>query len=349
MLFLCYAHYCPHCQGLPEGLKRYSEGLGNRNDIYISMVDCAESSCARFQIVGTPTIYLIIGNKPRYWPTTSERGPEGWDRWINETMAPSIKEISTDSDFDAALEETSEGGSLFYYKTDQKDDPFIETLKYYSRFFKHYKDIFICRHNEHFKKELIAYTSPYCKFVYSGSFTSNKEIEKFLNTHKFGVLHRFDNDEIREVGNGKEFGAVLVSSEDISDSQKESLQIISKEYCNAQYGWYKTDDSSNTFLRSFGAGYDDIPFLLGVGAYSGQKLIYKGKVRNAWKSGFLDLIQKKATGNIFRSFLSKFTAEDFLALLIIALIILIGILIYVVLDLCRMQRIINSHSRKVEV
>ena len=313
------------------------------------MVDCAETNCYRFQIVGTPTIYLIIGNKPRYWPTSPERGPEGWDRWINETMAPSIKEVATDEEIEMAKQELCEGGSLFYYKTNQKDDQFIEILKYYSRFFKHYNDIFIYRYDRSFKRELTAYISPYCSFVYNGSFTSKKSLESFLNSYKFGVLHRYDNDEIIEVGNGKKFGAILISSDDISDSQMEALQIISKGNCNAQYGWYKTDDSSNTFLRNFGASYDDLPFLLGIGKYSGQKVIYKGRVKNAWKSGFLDLIQNKASGNIFRSFFSKLSAENYLSLLIILLFILICVLIYVIIDLCKLRKKVNSRSKKLEV
>ena len=350
ILFLCYAHYCPHCHGLPEGLKKYSEGLGNRDDIYISMVDCAQSNCGRFKIIGTPTIYLIVGDKPRYWPVSPERGPEGWDRWVNQSMAPSLREIKTDKEFEQALEEPVGGGSVFYYQTSDENDPVLEDIKYFSRFFKLFNDTFVYKYDKSLKKKLTAHTSKHCSFVYKHSLQSKKNLAQFFDEYKFGIHHRYDTDEITLVGTNKKFGAILFTGEDLSDSQRDALSEISKEDCRAEYGWFKTDSDSLTTLRSFGASFDDLPFLLGVGKRAGKKLIYKGRVRNAWKSGFLQLIKNRASGNVMRSFVAKITVEDILAFLIVLLIVLLGILFYVIKDFCTIRKRLNQlNSKRVEV
>ena len=96
---LCFSPYCPHCVGLPEGFKRYSDGLGNRTDLLIVTINCMKQyGCAHFHIRGTPTIALVVGNEWQYWPRSPERGPEGWDRWVNQSLAPNLRKIETDEE-----------------------------------------------------------------------------------------------------------------------------------------------------------------------------------------------------------------------------------------------------------
>ena len=114
---LLYSPYCPHCHGLPELIKNYSNNLGNRNDIYITMIDCTNSiGCLHFKNKGTPHLVLIIGNNVRYWPITRKKDHLSWDLFINQSIKSNLKEIN-DLNFNLSIQEQYGGGSIFYLET----------------------------------------------------------------------------------------------------------------------------------------------------------------------------------------------------------------------------------------
>ena len=90
-----------------------------------------------------------------------------------------------------------------------------------------------------------------------------------------------------------------------------------------------------------------MPFLAGIGRLSGAKLIYKGKVADAWNSGFLNKTVKYASGNILKSLIAQAEFIHLIIGLLIILIVLLSILIYMIIEICRLNRM-SKDMQKIE-
>ena len=236
---LCYSPYCPHCSGLPEGFKRYDEGLGNRTDILIVTINCMKQyGCAHFHIRGTPNIALVIGNEYQYWPVSPERGPEGWDRWINQSLAPNLRRIETDEELKSAQFEPWDGGTTFYAEVKSEDDPILPILKNHSILFKHYNDTFIYRVKENIKEtKLYAYRKPGCQLVFHGDTKSSESVFSFLQKYRFGALHRYSYMEYMQLPS-KQKSAIYIVDKHLEEAQRHSLQKLATNECSdIIYGW----------------------------------------------------------------------------------------------------------------
>lgn len=336
LFLLLYNRYCPHCHGLPEGLKKYSEGLGNRDDIYISSVDCFEGyGCSFFRIQGTPTMYLILGTEEEYWPVSPERGPEGWDRWINESLNYSLTEINSSEELNQRIDNYTDGGSIFLLETPSIDHKYFTITRELSRFYKHYHDLFLYKVDKSLKyPKITAYTSKYCHYEYHGS---AGRIEKFINRHKFGVLHKYLPTEYSSIGRSNA-AAVILNNGPLFGSQIQSLHKISRDHCNIDYGYIDIEQNTDA-LKQLRANSNDVPFLAGYGKLSGTKSIYKGKISDAWKSGFMNKVLKHNSGNILKSLISRIEMIHILYMLIIILIVMIGVLVFLIVEICRYNNI----------
>ncbi|EAY21852.1 hypothetical protein TVAG_249120 [Trichomonas vaginalis G3] len=344
IFLLLYNKYCPYCQGLPEGIKAYSQGLGNRDDIYISMIDCySELSCSFFKISGTPTLYLINGPDEQYWPKSPERGPEGWDRWINQTLNYSFTEITSKSQLEETLDNYTDGGSVFHLEVPSENHIYYKKVRELTKYYKNFQDVFLFQINSSIKDpKLTAYTSKYCQNTFSGfSF----RLESFINKYKFGVLHPYSPYElIHSIQQNP--GAILFNHGQIVDSQREALKTISKGNCKLNYGYVDASEDTDS-LKYVKAAPSEMPFLAGIGRLSGAKLIYKGKVADAWNSGFLNKTVKYASGNILKSLIAQAEFIHLIIGLLIILIVLLSILIYMIIEICRLNRM-SKDMQKIE-
>jgi len=256
---LCYSPYCPHCHGLPEGLKKYSEGLGNRTDFLITSINCQVSyGCRHFHIPGTPVMALVIGSNWRYWPITGERGPEGWDRWINETIRANLREVKDDNELNVAKLEPKDGGSTFYLEVGDENHPFIDSLRNYSRYFRIFNDSFVYRINKNLTEpKLVAYRTPHCTKEFKGSIT---DLEKFFEANKYGLYHRYDYNEFAHLSS-REKVAIYVNEGGITNAQRNGLMKLSQHYCDkVTFGWTNIDDEKQ-ILKLSKKQKVDVPFL----------------------------------------------------------------------------------------
>lgn len=285
LFVLCYSPYCPHCHGLPEGIKAYSEGIGNRSDIYITSIDCMhQQGCHIFGITGTPTILLVMGKRARYWQRTRERGAEGWDRWINETMGPNLRRIYNDTELKQAIAEPTDGGTTFVLEVPSEDDPSVETVRSLSRSYRLFNDTFVYIVDPEIKSaKITAHTSEYCSIKYNGKMT---EVRGFLEKHKFGTLHRYDTSEFRDINKKKNRGAIYFTDRKLNDNLIHRLKVISKGHCDMIYGWANVQDDQQ-ILKSTEVKETDIPLMYKIGSKDPDSSIYKGRVADIWNTSFL--------------------------------------------------------------
>ncbi|OHT15424.1 hypothetical protein TRFO_42498 [Tritrichomonas foetus] len=287
---LCYSPYCPHCIGLPEGFQNYNKGIGNRSDILITSIDCYnKGGCHHFGIRGTPHIALVLGTRRRYWPACPERGPEGWDRWINERIGPNLRRVHTDEEIEFSKREPTDGGTTFLLEVSSENDEFVETMRQISKTYRIYNDTFVYIVRENVTKDFIptvyAYYSEFCYHKFQGPIS---QLKSFIESNKFGVFHRYDSDEFREL-NRKNVNAVLfLTDSDPSPSQKDALRLLNKDHCDSGYtfGWANVKDEKN-ILTATGVKSVDLPLMyhIGTNKYEGRK--YKGKITKIWENNFL--------------------------------------------------------------
>ncbi|EAX98927.1 hypothetical protein TVAG_242920 [Trichomonas vaginalis G3] len=276
---LCYSHYCPHCVGLPEGFSNFNKTLGDRDDIYISMIDCAEShDCGIFRIHGTPTISLVMGYNVRYWPRTGERGPNGWTRFINSWIYPSLRRIYNETEFNQALEEPADGGTTFYLETPSENHSWVRIMNYFSLEYKIYNDTFVYKVNPNISKPVIyAYKSKYCYEKYSGI---KFGIPLFLHKNKFGIYHRYDRYEFEGLLGGRRRNAIYIVEKDLLKSNRDALAELSKDYCHGyNIGWANVDDEDDrNILKYAKIANSDLPLLKAVNFNPVALREYKGSL-----------------------------------------------------------------------
>ena len=285
IFIVCYSTYCPHCSGLPEGTKQYSDSDGNRSDIFVTMIDCSKNpSCSQFQIRGTPHMVLVIGDKIKYWPRVYSKVGKDWNIFIDKYIKSNLKEILTENQLIEAKNEPSDGGTTFYLETNDKNNKFFKEIYTLSKGLIIYNDSFVYTLNKKFTtSKLTAFISPSCGIQYSSKYGS---ISKFINDFKFGSLHLYDWDEFLEI-KSKYSTAMIIVEENLLQSQKFALKTISKFYCNNFiFGWMNIKLSKN-LLKDFNISKSDLPLL--IVHNKNKNCISKTKIRSfeASSSGFL--------------------------------------------------------------
>lgn len=286
---LCYSRYCPHCHGLPEGFRNFAKTLGDRDDIYISMIDCAVSAdCGYFRIHGTPNIRIVLGDNVRYWPETGERGPNGWTRFINSWIFPSLRRIYNQTELDQAILEPTDGGTTFFLEVPSESHPWVSKIRNLTVRFKIYNDTFVYRVNETVKKAtLYAYRSKYCVEKYDGL---DLGLVPFIKYNKFGIYHRYDFTEWDKLHNGHRNNAIFIVKKELTQSQKDSLLELSKDYCKGyNLGWAHVDEHEARILKMANVAQYELPLLKAVNFNPPNLQKFKGPLRAAGEMNFLPI------------------------------------------------------------
>ena len=256
------------------------------------MIDCAlERGCYLFKIHGTPSIKLVMGNNVRYWADTGERGANGWSRFIDSHIGPNLRQIFTDEELEAAKEEPTDGGTTFYLESPSLNHSWVEELRKLSREFRIYNDTFVFRVNNqiHIPK-LHAFRSKYCDKVFSGFKSS---IRHFVNTNKFGVMHRYDYEEMEALIATKR-AVLLIANKKVMFEQKMGLVELSKDHCNddIEIGYAIIDDKDNAKINSLIKGpVKEMPYLYSINIHHPKKNKYIGRIADATKNGFVPTIK----------------------------------------------------------
>jgi hypothetical protein len=286
LFHLCFSRYCPHCHGLDNGFINFNRTLGDRDDIYISMIDCAvKRGCYLFKIHGTPSIKLIRGKKHRYWFETGERGPNGWARFIDQNIGPNLREIFNESELEEAKEEPQNGGSTFYLETPSENHSWVHEIREISKEIRIYDATFVYKVNKDIRTpKLHVFRSKYCDKVYRGL---KSGIRNFVDKNKFGVLHRYDIEEFVHLF-GTTKAALLIVSKDISPPQKSALVELSKDHCDdgIEIGWANIHEKDADIIKYVRSHSDELPFLFTINIHSSNNK-YKGRISTATENGFL--------------------------------------------------------------
>jgi hypothetical protein len=281
---VCYSHWCPHCSGLPEGTVQYSDSDGNRTDVIVTMIDCADRSedCGIFRVPGTPHMVLVIGQRLRYWPRVYSKVGKDWNMFIDKYVKPSLREVTSDSELFEAKREPSDGGTTFHLETPDTANDLMAQLANYSKEYRIYNDTFTYRVNPSLKGPLLtAHVCPYCTTTWTEG-----PLKDFLEQFKFGSRHEYDQDEYKLLTRRSK-AAIVVVDEAIASAQLYALESLPMNYSmEIAFGWLKTKDAKH-LLKEFKQNTTDLPFILYTDEHK-CRAVYKGRAADAERSGFLE-------------------------------------------------------------
>jgi hypothetical protein len=279
---VCYSQWCPHCSGLPEGTVQYSQGAGNRSDVYITMLDCSvRHECGHFHVEGTPHMVLVMGRDRRYWPRIWQRDGKEWNIFIDKYVKPSLREVRSDAELLAAKREPADGGAAFHVETPTADHDVLRQLAELSREFRIYNDTFTYRLNADVAQPVLtAHTSPHCSATWrSGS------VREFVERHKFGSRHRYDMDEFKALRRRTKTAMVVVD-EGLSNGQKYALERVPRAFCDDIAFGYVAVKDTKWFLKVIKKDRLTIPILV-FGNPDKCHAYHMGRTADAAASGFL--------------------------------------------------------------
>lgn len=281
---VCYSRYCPHCSGLPQGTIEYSEGVGNRTDMFVTMLDCAvqQRECSIFGLTGTPHMVLVVGPKRRYWPRIWQKDGNEWNKFIDLYVHPSLREVKTDEELEQAKREPSDGGTTFHLETPNINNKYMAALRDLSKEFRIYNDTFTYRINQDIKEpRFSAFRSPFCETTFSGDV---KDLRQFIDKNKFGSLHRYDSDEYKLLRRKK--SVMIMVDDELKSGHRFALENIPKDHCDLNFGWISTKQSKK-ILKSFSLNTTDLPIVVYEDHSSKCRAYSRERAANTVSSGFL--------------------------------------------------------------
>ena len=289
LFVLCYSYSCPHCHGLPELLRNFSQNEGNRNDIYFTSIECSTTTyCRHFSVTGTPHLVVVMGPDRKYWLPVPGRNISSWAPFVENILQKKLRPISSEEELLRAKQEPTSGGTTFYLETPSITTQYFQKIQTLSQRYQIYNDTFVYSINPSLSSfKLTAYLSPECGITMK----TNENIETFLSQNKFGYLHKYDLQEILDfISQNK--AVILITDRPLSTAQKNSFSSLQSHFCQTiRYGWASTSNEPK-MLKITGRTNWDLPFLFGSDMQNGCEWIYKGKIKDAFKNGFLEKVQK---------------------------------------------------------
>ena len=236
---ICYVPNCKKCKQITTEFKEFITSTNDRDDIYISKINCLESEkyCNYFNATLLPKSYLVIGNNSRYWPQTSANTAEEWNDFIDHYIRANTKKIQNENQLmEYVNQNTMNGGTTFLLKIKDNDDESLRKVRRQSYHYLIYNITFFYAFDQNLMQyEFYTFYSYKCSLKLIGN---NSMLTTFINNHKFGPTHHFDLSELESIQNNKFL--LIVNHDDLSISQKKNLIKIVDKYCNKiVIGWIK--------------------------------------------------------------------------------------------------------------
>lgn len=293
LFVLLYAPDCPHCHGLPEQFRNYSESYGSRENILVTTIDCNANrrGCSVFPFHSTPTMLLIVGEDENYWPRTKLRWPHEWNDWINSYTDPQFREIRTLEELEKAKEEPADGGATFLLEIRDKNDPVLETMNSLTKAYKIYNDTFVYMiKTELVEPKLTVFRDKFCGREYHGDFSADS-LKEFVDDNKFGIHHLYYPDEFTDLISNKRSLIYINNDETLLPQQRTALAELPKGSCSDDvvFGWASVEDRRE-ILNATKKSLIDVPFLYGIDRNRGCEWIYQGKLSEAGERGIVESV-----------------------------------------------------------
>lgn len=264
-----YSTFCSKCDGFKEEFEEFQRGIGDREDVLLSLVNCHQqyNLCMKLGVTQVPVVKFIMGDNQRYWPTsrTLMRSGDEWGTFIDKYLAPNIYSLDESSKTkrftELATQAISSGGVAFKMTVQNQRDSMLTEVRSIAPKYNFLSDIFAYQIPMKMQNtELVAYKTVgehHCEIAKQ----QGETLEEFIEKHKYGVLHRYDLEEWNEV---KTLGptTMVVVPDTLMDVQSDAILSLASKLCgNMTFGWISVSELPSV-LEEFGKNKSDLPFVV---------------------------------------------------------------------------------------
>lgn len=255
-----YSTYCALCEDVILEASKLSKQISDRTVINYTEINCVEDpeTCSRFNITRTPSIFLISGENPRYWPRTDTKTVDGWNEFIDKYIGLSVKKInSKEKLFNLINNISASENVIFCVVTPNEQDLKMKSIRRLSRKYTKYNVSFVYILDSTVETStLTAYKSTKCSIQYD---ESQMDILQFIEKYKFGPFHKYNYEEWKNETSSNDL-VVVYTKDSITQGTKISLSSIQNYYCDVSFGWISAQES-NDLLSLYELEEHDLPSL----------------------------------------------------------------------------------------
>lgn len=274
-----YTDYCPKCYGMHERVEAYSQRVGESSPIVFTKINCGNTDlCQKAGIKGIPVFMLLRGKDRRYWVQTEETADPGWNDFLKKETGDPVANITAKRPLDKFLPKTFSGSTHFHLRAPTGDTDALRGFREAAYHLRVYGCTFSYEKCAG-KMSVRAYHSPSC-FVKSRS----RNFREFMEANKFSSFHQYDEEEVDAL---KPPFALFVSEVPIVGSQYDALEQIDYNFCRSLRIGYTLTPSRYAEAKANKSDLEP-PFLVLVKSEGSEPLVWKKRLVNAVKSGFID-------------------------------------------------------------
>lgn len=301
IFLLCYATYCPHCRGLPELFRNFSETYAPGDDLIVTTLNCEENraTCRTLPMEGTPHITLVMGPDSHYWPVAEERTIESWAPWIAKFVGNQFREIKSAEDLEEAKREPTGGGATFVLEVSSAQDPVFDVLLPLTRVYRIYNDTFVYKVDPTLSApRLSVFQNKWCGTEFKGTFTE-QDLKQFIDVHRHGLMHAYRPTEFFELIQ-KETSIIYINDRgELSDSQIDGVMNMPNGLCSdVIFGWTHVEDQPG-ILEAIGLSRLELPILFGVNPSKKCSWVHRGRLAELSKGNFTETVLAGQCVNVF--------------------------------------------------
>lgn len=255
---VCTSPHCPHCKGLPEILRMYSDMIGNSSKVVFTSVSCASGDlCGRIPVRAVPAFVLIRGPDPKYWIQTYERNYMGWNKFLEQHINAKAIEIKDAMEINTHVSKTYRGGTTYYLTVPDQTSVVFKAFKKLVPIYAPMSCTFVYRFDGKSTK-ITAYKSSSC--VITNESITSTNIAEFVEKNRFSSYHHFGRLELYKLAMNNVSVFVTICEEYVNEYQQLALDRLSTQFCGKiEFGW--AEKTADYEIVSFSRmSRDDVPF-----------------------------------------------------------------------------------------
>jgi len=284
LMLMCWSHFCGHCRHMPNETARFKKMVGNRDDVIITVINCANTSgCNKMAIRYTPYIGLAIGHNSAYWPESKEKEPEKWIEFLNESLKPRISEVSQINTLESIKQSHNHGGTVFYLEIPSRDHILLEKYTTLSKKFYVFRASFSYKIVPNVIPSLVAYRYPYCEIKCNDI----NNIEYFIEMHKYGNGHGFTYAEVMDAKSRMDT-AIIVVEDELHPGHNVLLKHLASNHCGTITPGWISSRRAIQIMRTYNLTEIELPAMVFLNKMRNCNSLYTGRVSIAHKTSFLD-------------------------------------------------------------
>lgn len=315
---------CPHCVGLPERIRMFSNQVGNKTKILFTNADCSKTSfCKKTGILGVPIVILIRGTDKNYWQMVYGRKPDEWAEYLRMNFGSTAYQTIL-SEFD--INKTILGGTHFHLILNVDDKALLKKYKHMSALYRTYKCTFSYILTTDEKPKLIAYKSHVCSVEFDNLDVNN--MESFIRSNLMSSYHKWYMEEfIHEMKTSLVVSYVMEDSRR-TDGDKGIQPLLGNSCSDIKFG-ITAIDTDKWITEISGLKSFTEPYYVGINKKKRCMVRSTASPNDILEDGFLERLREGKDCHKIKMPRDSYISETKVMLYFLVLLLLIGCISFI--------------------